>query len=192
MSILGYTTKRWPLWKSATKWDSEILNLGTSFDTQPHISFCNRKQRVMRTCEASAATVYVSFLTKFLQEATRLLDTAYTNIYQYSFLLNVPHCIWRKNYCGTLGSMNHLESSRIIKCKVWNLVSFHASNIFQPVSFVFCPALFIFPVSFMFGPRLIVRQQEVWIGNYFHPFSNSFCGDFLPSEQLIKHWVCQA
>ena len=117
---------------------------------------------------------------------------AWHSLYQYIFLLNVPHCIWRKNYCGTLGSMNHLESSRIIKCKVWNLVSFHASNIFQPVSFVFCPALFIFPVSFMFGPRLIVRQQEVWIGNYFHPFSNSFCGDFLPSEQLTKHWVCQA
>ena len=76
MSILGYTTKRWPLWKSATKWDSEILNLGTSFDTQPHISFCNRKHRVMRTCEASAATVYVSFLTKFLQEATRVLGKA--------------------------------------------------------------------------------------------------------------------
>ena len=37
MSILGYTTKRWPLWKSATKWDSKILNLGTSFDTQPHV-----------------------------------------------------------------------------------------------------------------------------------------------------------
>ena len=117
---------------------------------------------------------------------------AWHSLYQYFFLLNVPHCIWRKNYCGTLGSMNHLESSRIIKCKVWNLVSFHASNIFQPVSFVFCPALFIFPVSFMFGPRLIVRQQEVWIGNYFHPFSNSFCRDFLPSEQLTKHWVCQA
>ena len=47
ISILGYTTKRWLLWKSATTWDFEILNLGRSFDIQPHISFCNRKHPVI-------------------------------------------------------------------------------------------------------------------------------------------------
>jgi hypothetical protein len=42
---------------------------------------------------------------------------AWHSLYQYSFLLNVPHCIWRKNYCGTSGSMNHLESPRIISVR---------------------------------------------------------------------------
>ena len=113
MSILGYTTKRWPLWKSATKWDSEILNLGTSFDTQPHISFCNRKHRVMRTCEASAATVYVSFLTKFLQEATRVLGKAcwVSRVSQKScynkHLTFLNEFGGQSSFCAILSWMNH-------------------------------------------------------------------------------------
>ena len=47
VKIWGTPQRDGPLWKSATTWDFEILNLGRSFDIQPHISFDNRKHPVI-------------------------------------------------------------------------------------------------------------------------------------------------
>ena len=60
------------------------------------------------TCEASAAAMYVSFLTKFLQEASRLLDTACWGVgvsrhVMKSYEINMLHfarCAPLYTFCG--------------------------------------------------------------------------------------------
>ena len=75
-----------------------------------------------------------------IQVLSRGHSFAWHSLYQYSFLLNVPHCIWRKNYCGTSGSMNHLESPRIISVRfeTW----FHFMLPTCPTSFIFFAQLY--------------------------------------------------
>ena len=56
--------------------------------------------------------------------------------------VHVHHCIWRKNYCATLYSINH-------RSLLWTIVSFlYYFNSFHLVSFISCACLLIFrPVS---------------------------------------------
>ena len=98
--------------------------------------------------------------------------------------------ILSKNYCATLRSMNRWimlnrgrQNHHLYLCVSWNRGWLYVSNIFEPVSFVFCAASFILrPDSFMFRRRLSVfKLYELGaIFIYFPPFSNSFVGDFLP------------
>ena len=69
----------------------------------------------MRTCEASASTVYVSFLTKFLQEATRVLGKAcwVSRVSKRVVIANIVYfdfAEWlggQSSFCAILSWMNH-------------------------------------------------------------------------------------
>ena len=84
-------------------------------------------------------------------------------------LLDVPHYIHfvEELLCHlTLDeSINHVESRTkksafVFICEVWNRSWLYVSNIFEPVSFVFCAASFILRLdSFMFRPNLSVLKE---------------------------------
>ena len=84
--------------------------------------------------------------------------------------------LWKNYYCATLRSMNRwiLLNHGWNSHRLYSFVRFesrgwlYVSNIFEPVSFVFCAASFILrPVSFMFCPSLSVLTEF----SFFQSFS---------------------
>ena len=129
----------------------------------------------MRTCEASAATVYVSFLTKFLQEATRVLGKAC-----WVSRVSQKSC-HSKNSLLWLCWMNLGDKvvfvrfclGWIMNSSAWNIVSFLSFSMFHPVSIHSWPNFIHFPSGF------IQFFQQFELSSIYDMISQSFSSALL-------------